>query len=114
MPFDVKPRTVVFAGQKSQPVIGAPPARTASQKASAAAYAGSAKQASDIAASRRRPARGRRAGVMGSQQVFQPPAGVTGAGGGGGAVAEVETPWYQNPWYWAGALGAVYLWRMRK
>jgi len=115
MPFDVSPtksRKVVFAGQKAQPVMGPPPAVTASQAAAAAAYAGSAKEASDIEAYRRRPARGRRAGQMGTQQQFDPPTPRVN-GGGGGAVAEVDTPWYQNPWLWAAGLGAVFL-LMRK
>jgi len=114
MPFDVKPRKVVFKGQKAQPVMGPPPKVTASQKASAAAYAGSKKEASDIEAYRRRPARGRRAGPMSSGQTFDPPTPRVNGGGGGGAVAELETPWYQNPWYWAGALGAVFLFMQRK
>ena len=117
MPFEYpKPRKVVFQGQKAQPVMGAPPKVTASQAESAAGYAGSAKEASDIAAYRRRPARGRRAGQMGAGQVFQPPAATTGFGGGGGGngAEEGETPWYQNPWVWAGGLGAVFLFMQRK
>jgi len=113
MPFDVsqKPQKVTFPGQKSQPTIGPPPEAHDPNKGDPRYEA---VRVLKTAASRRamaaRPSRRRKMGVMGTQPTFDPPGGGTSP-----AVAEVaESPWYKNPWYWAGVLGAVYVWRMRK
>ncbi len=112
MPFDLgQNRKVVFT---TKPVIGPPPAPTAAMAASAAAYEGSAKQASDIAAYAQRPARARKMGVMKSP-TFSPPGGtVPGSGGGAVAAPAEETPWYYNPWLWAVGAGLLFFGMKKK
>ena len=112
--------------KSTQGVIGAPPTPSAQARASAARYEGSAKQASDRAAQSKRAAQSdrlRRAGRMSSRrqtfpQIGPPPVAPGGGGGGGGTALEptngAQEDWWMNPLVWAGALGALLLFRRRK
>ena len=112
--------------RKTQGVIGPPPEPSASARASAARYEGSAKQASDIAAQSKRAAQSdrlRRAGRMSSRrrtfpEMGPPPTPPGGGGGCGGTALEpsngAQEDWWMKPLIWAGALGALLLFRRRK
>ena len=101
---------------KYQGRVGAPPAPTAEQQASAAQYQGSAKQRRDLAVTRARSGqRARKAGPMQSAVVTFP--GINGAGGGGGVATsngEAEKAWWENYWLWAGVAAVWWLSRRKK
>jgi len=90
--------------------IGAPPAPTAAQTASAAKYKGSAKERRDLAAAQARVGkRARKAGRMKSAVVTLP-AGTSTAlasagGGGAAALPEEDKAWWQNYWLWLAVAG---------
>ena len=101
---------------KYQGRVGAPPAPTAEQQASAAQYQGSAKQRRDVAVTRARSGeRARKAGPMQSAVVTF--SGINGAGGGGGVATsngETEKAWWENYWLWAGAAALWWISRRKK
>lgn len=102
---------------KYQGRVGAPPAPTAEQQASAAEYQGSAKQRRDLAVTRARSGqRPRKAGPMQGAIVTSR---AVGSGGGGGVATsngngESEKAWWENYWLWAGAAALWWISRRKK